>query len=65
MLYMSDFQLVGPCDVEHYLFDQVLCESHHLLVVAIGTVKLAGRKLWVVCLVDALVSEVLADLEHL
>lgn len=65
MLHMPDFQLVGPCHIENYLFDQVLCESHHLIVVAIGAVKLAGRKLWVVCLVDALVSEVLADLEHL
>jgi tRNA G37 N-methylase TrmD len=44
--------------------EELLGKSHHVPVIRIGAVELAGGELGVMGLVDALVPEVLPDLEH-
>lgn len=55
------FCLIGLADDAA---EEFLGESHHIPVVGIGAVEFAGGEFGVMCLVDTLISEVLADLEH-
>merc|ERR1719502_370209 len=44
--------------------NEFLCYVHQILVVCIGHVELHRSKLWVVCKVDALVTELASNLVH-
>ena len=63
MLHIFDLQLIRPRHIIHNLLNQILRKSHHLLVVTIGAIQLTSRELGIMCLVNALVAEVFADLE--
>ena len=54
----------GAVDVEAYLFEQLLGEAHHPVVVLVGHVQLHESELGVVGAVHALVAEILADFVH-
>ena len=61
MLY---FKFVRPSDIENYFFNEILCEFHHLLVITIGAIQFACRKLRIVSLINAFIYEIFTDFEY-
>lgn len=65
MLDMLNFQLIWSCNIKNNLFYQLFCKFHHFLVITVRTIKFTSWKLWIVSLIDTLVSKVFSYLEDL